>query len=1001
MKRKLKLFLALFFVGIGVVMAQTQVRGTVTDENGEPVIGASVVLKSDATQGTITDVNGNFNLSAPSGGRLVISYVGYKTQEVAVSESVRIVLMTDTEVLEEIIVTGYGVTTKKSFTGSAQAVDSKDIVRVTNADPMQALQGQVAGFQISAYTGQPGGYNPVLIRGLGSFNSGTQPLYVVDGMPITTGEFGMREGSGQNINPLSAINPNDIQSISVLKDASATSIYGARAANGVIVITTKQGKEGKTKINFSAKLGESRMPDIGKHRQLNASEWVDFIGIMGKNAGHLKADATTKDVKDFIVNGMELDYNPDGNVDTNWFDEVTRSGFTQEYNLDLSGGNDKLKFFVSGGFYDETGTVIGKDLRRYSGRLNVENKLSEVFKMGVNVMGSYAKINLGAGGGYFSDPITMAYMQLPVQPVKKEDGSWNMDTHNQYNPVAQRSKYGDKSEGKQIKAIVSPWVSAKISDFVFTSKYGLDFYNIKEFGRWSMLQPQGKDMKMLGEEGNTYRTLWTWTNTVNYLKTFNNTHNLNVLLGHEAQKATHEEAYMSNSNFPSEIVFTLENGSKPGDASTSISNYALLSFFANAEYDYNNKYYLSASVRRDASSRFGENNKWGTFWSLGGKYRIIQEGFMQSSSKWLNNLVIRASYGTTGNQDIAWYQALGTYRFGYNYMNRPGMIPYRIANPQLRWEQTNKLNVGFELGMFNRVTLDLDYYVNKTVDMLFEVPLSRTTGFTNIMQNVGSMENRGVEAILNVNAVNLNTFRWDISLNMTHNKNEIVKLSTDKPIDGTYTIREVGRPYHQFKMREYAGVDPETGKQLWYKGEEGTETTTNYNEAGKRYLGVADPKVYGGFSNMFRIYDFDFSLSFNYSFGGKVYNSASRYDENTKNFYGNTTQYVYENMWRQKGDITNVPAPNPKNINSHSSYYLMDGSYIKLKSMQLGYNLPKSIVKNWDIRNIRLFVTGDNLATWALGKDFRGMDPEAESSGIIWWNYPIPRKVLFGLNIEF
>jgi len=1000
MKRKLTVFLALFFLGIGIVAAQTQVRGTVVNEAGEPVIGATIQVKG-TSQGTVTDFNGIFNLSAPTGGTLVVSYVGYATQEIPVSGNVRVVLVTDTELLEELVVTGYGVTTKKAFTGAAQAIDSKEVTKITNADPMQALQGQIAGFQISAYTGQPGGYNEVLIRGLGSFNSGTQPLYVIDGVPMTTGEFGMRYSEGQNINPLSAINPNDIQSISVLKDASATSIYGARAANGVIVITTKQGKEGKTKINLSTKLGQASMPSIGKYKQLNAAEWVDFIGVMAKNRGYLEADATTTDVQNFIKDDMELNYDPAGNVDTNWFNEVTRKGFTQEYNLDISGGNDNLKFFLSGGLYDELGTVIGKDLKRYSGRLNIENKISNAVRIGLNLTGSYANINMGAGGGYFSDPITQAYMQLPVQPVTKEDGSWNMDTDNGYNPVAQRSKYGDKSETKQIKAIISPWLSWKFSDFVFTSKYGLDFYNVKEFGRWSMLQPQGKDMKMLGEEGNTYRTLWTFTNTLNYLKQYNDVHNLNVLLGQEAQKATDESAYMSNSNFPSEIVFTLENGSKPGDASTSIANYSLLSYFVNGEYDFDNRYYLSASVRRDASSRFGADYRWGTFWSLGGKYRIIEESFMEPTTDWLSNLVLRASYGTTGNQDIGWYQALGTYRFGYNYANRPGMIPYRIANPELRWEQTNKLNIGFELGLLRKITLDLDYYVNKTVDMLFEVPLSRSTGFENIMQNVGSMENRGIEAILNVNALNLDKFRWDVSLNMTHNKNKIVKLSTDKPIEGTYTIREVGYPYHQFKMKEYAGVDPETGKQLWYKGEEGTETTTDYNAAGKRYLGTADPKIYGGFSNMFRIYDFDLSVLLNYSFGGKVYNSAARYDENTRNLYGNTTQYVYENMWRQKGDVTNVPAPDTRTLNSHSSYYLMDGSYIKLKSLQVGYNFPKKLISNWKVENIRLFVTGDNLAAWALGDDFRGMDPEAESSGIIWWNYPVPRKVLFGLNIGF
>lgn len=449
-------------------------------------------------------------------------------------------------------------------------------------------------------------------------------------------------------------------------------------------------------------------------------------------------------------------------------------------------------------------------------------------------------------------------------------------------------------------------------------------------------------------------------------------------------------------------MITVENAAKPSSASTSLRNYALASFFANAEYDYNDKYYLSGSIRRDGSSRFGANNKWATFWSVGAKYRITAEEFMQPASSWLTNGTIRASYGTTGNQELdQWYQALGLYGFGANYQNRPGMVPTQIANPNLRWESTSKFNVGVELGFFNRLSLDVDYYINRTTDMLFEVPLSRVTGFQSIMQNVGEMKNSGVELTLNYNPISTQHFRWDMSLNLTHNKNEIVKLSTDKPIETNTTIREAGRPYNTFKMVEYAGVNPETGAQMWYKGTEGTETTENYNEAGKRYMGCADPKVYGGFSNSFRLYDFDLSFQFNYSFGGKLYNSAARYDENTDNPFGNTTQYVFDNMWRQPGDQTDVPAPVYGNITSHSSRYLMNGSYIKLKTLQFGYNLPSEWAHKAHLGSVRIYVTGDNLLTWTLGKDFRGLDPETGSDGVIWWNYPVSRKLMFGLNVSF
>ncbi|HZH73079.1 MAG TPA: SusC/RagA family TonB-linked outer membrane protein, partial [Mariniphaga sp.] len=688
-------------------------------------------------------------------------------------------------------------------------------------------------------------------------------------------------------------------------------------------------------------------------------------------------------------------------ADTDWYDEVTRTGVVQDYNLEVSGGTDKTKYFISGGYYDEEGIVIGKDMKRYSGRFNFENEATDHITFGLNFTGSYSQINGGAGGGYFSDPITQAYMQLPVQPVHLPDGSWNMNTVNGYNPVAQRSYYGDRSYSQQYKAVVSPWLSVKfLEDFTFLSRYGIDFINIKEFGRWSFLQPQGNDMNMLGEEGNNYRSLWTWTNTVNYIKSFGN-HNLNVLIGQEAQKSRDEEAYLAGSNFPVDLVFTIENAAEPSDAATSWMDYALSSFFSKAEYDFNDKYYLSGSFRYDGSSRFGANNKWAPFWSVGAKYRVINEPFMESTNSWLNNLTIRASCGTSGNQDVGWYQALGLYGFGYNYSNNPGMIPTQIANPELKWEQTNKFNVGSEIGLFNIASLDIDYYIDRTVDMLFNVPLSRTTGFESIMQNIGEMKNSGFEANLIINAINNRNFNWNINVNATHNKNEIVKLSTDLPIEGTTTIREVGRPYYTFKMKEYAGVDPETGDQMWYLEEEGDETTTNYNSAAKRYLGEADPKIYGGIGSNLRFYNFDFAFQFKYSFGGKIYNSAARYDENINNPFGNTTKYVYDNMWREPGDVTDVPAPYYGAVTSHSSRFLMDGSYVKLKSLQLGYTLPASLVNPINVSNVRLYVTGDNVFSWALGNDFRGLDPETSRDGIIWWQYPIARKFLFGVNISF
>jgi len=999
--KRLTLLFTCFLMSMVLAIAQNrQVSGTVTDENGEPIAGVSVFAKGAPTIGTATNADGQFTLSVPSSvTKLVVKYIGYTETEAAASTNVQVKLSSDEKTLGEVVVTGYGVTRKAAFTGSAQVISDKIIEKATDVDPIRSLQGSVAGLQISSETGQPGGYNSVLIRGIGSINSGTQPLYVVDGIPITTGRFGMRESEGSTLNPLSGLNPNDIETITVLKDATATSIYGSRAANGVIVITTKSGKTGDTKINFSAKAGTASPPDRKKYRMLNASEWYDFINHFAYNSGWID-ELNLDDAKNIVSDPDWLGIKADPNADTDWYNAVVRSGITQEYNINLSGGNT-TKFFLSGGYYDEKGIVIGKDLQRYSFRLNLENKINKYVSIGVNSFASYQKSNYGAGGGYFSDPITQALMQLPVQPIYNEDGTWNMDTDDGYNPVAQRSDKGDKNIGKQYKAILSPWLKVNfLNDFTFMSKYGIDFYNTKEFGLWSMLQPQGADMKMMGEEQNEYMALWTWTNTLNWKKSIG-LNNINLLLGQEVQKATGETAYLAGSNYPSDAVITVENAATPSGASTHIGNYALSSGFFNGEYDYDNKYYLSASIRRDGSSRVGINQRWGTFWSVGAKYRIVNEPFFSSIQDVVSNLTLRSSYGTTGNQDIDWYKAQGLYGFGYNYLNQPGMVPTQIANPDMTWEKTSKFNVGLELGLFKKLSVDFDFYNNLTSAMLFEVPLSRTTGFASTMKNVGEMSNTGIEAVLTYNAIQTKSVKWNVGLNFTHNKNKIVKLSTDKPIEGTYTIRQVGYPYYQFKMKEYAGVDPETGAQLWYKGETGTETTTNYNEAGKRFLGSADPKLYGGLTSNLTVRDFDFSFLLNYSFGGKVYNSAARYDENINNPWGNTTIYVYENMWKNKGDVTDVPAPLYGAITSHSSRFLMDGSYIKLQNMQLGYNLPQALVHKIGFGSLRLYVSTDNLKIWTLGKDFRGISPETGPDGILWWNYPFARKVMFGLNINF
>lgn len=1011
--KKLGLLLMGLLLGAALAQAQTlRVSGTVTGaEDGMPIPGVSVIVKG-TTIGTATDMDGKYTLNVPSDAQtLVFSYIGYATQEVALAgrtngASIDVAMASASEDIEEVVVTGYGVVRKSAFTGAASAIDGDKLGKTTSTNPIKALEGNVTGMTMTQYSGQPGAPTTIFIRGRNSLNSGTQPLYIIDGIPFTAGAQGMRSSESQELSPLSTLNPDDIESMTVLKDATATSIYGSRAANGVIVITTKQGKKGTFKVNVNAKWGLDMMPVIPhSYRLTNAAQHLELA--------YESIEGLTADPKAYVLGKYAGWYGYDEKVgtDVNWLDEVTRKGFNQEYSVDISGGGaeeNSAKYFFSMGYLDNQAIVRGKDMNRLSARLNLEQKPYKWFGYGINTNMSQTKINMGAGGGYYSDPITQAYMQLPVYGVKKDDGSWNFDTYNQYNPVAQRSELGDKSFSTQTRLTVSPHIRVNFTDdLFFVSRAGIDAYLLTEFGYWSWLQPQGKEMKGMGEQGTTNIYLATSTNTLNYVKTLNNDHNLNLMLGYEAQRTKYDESYLSGSNYPVDFLNDVSLAATPSSASTYQREQILQSVFFNGQYDFQNKYYLSASFRMDGSSRFIGKNYWSNFWSVGAKYRISAEEFMQGTEDWLNTLVLRASYGTTGNQTVGsgYYPSRGMAGFGYNYNKQPGLVPEQLSNPNLSWEYTAKFNVGIDVTLLDRFFITADYYNHQTKDMVFEVPLSFTTGFGSADYNVGQLQNQGFEASLTANIIKGDQFDWSITLNGSHNQNKLVKLSTDRPIEGTTQIQEVGRDIYTWKMKEWAGVDPQTGEGLWYKNETGDETTNNYNEAAKRYLGIASPKFEGSFSSNLSFMGIDFSVLLTTSLGRKIYGNHLRYDENTTGFDAITTQWVYDNRWQKPGDNAKVPAMDytgsQAGVASASSRYLMNGNYLKIKSISIGYNLPKSVLEPLHMQSLRIFANFENLYTFHA-KDYRGFDPSSVGhNGSAWWNYPQARSFILGLNIGF
>jgi TonB-linked SusC/RagA family outer membrane protein len=996
---------------MGLAIAQNkQVSGTVFDETGTPIIGASVIARGATSIGITTDINGRFSLTVPeSVNTLIVRLIGYTDAEIAAGTNVSVTLTPDAQLLGEVVVTGYGVTRRAAFTGSAQVVTSNDLSRRADANVMKSLEGTVAGLQVNSISGIPGAFAATTIRGIGSMNSGTEPLYVIDGIPLYTDKLGYYSTAGNgdmSSSPISNINPNDIESITVLKDATATSIYGARAANGVIVITTKKGASGRARFNLNSRYGSSFLGSLDhNYRAVNLDRYREIWEEGLINAGYADESDAEGVLNSFISNWFGVDLTQDiESVD--WLDEILRTGAVQEHDLSVSGGNESLRYFISGGYFQNEGIIIGTGMTRYSGRVNLEGKNGRI-GFGVNANGAYASIDNAMTESQYTNPIVAVYDLRPFEQVRNPDGTFNLDAY--YNPVAINDKtHGDIKNQKQTTLLVNPFITVDLNkDLIWKTNAGLSLTDLNEFLFSGRYNPQYNGSGFLGQRNMERSTTLIITNTLNWNQTFNEDHRLGLLAGQEAQRSQFTTTYFSATGFPGGSK-ELEAAAIPTAASSNMNAATMASFFSRAEYNYQDKYYVSGSFRYDGSSRFGANNRWAPFWSLGARYRLTSESFMEGTRGWLTDFTVRGSYGTVGNQEIGgfggYYAAQSFYRYGYHYNKRPGAVFAQFDNPDLKWEKGAKANIGFNARLFNRASLEVDFYDDRTKDMIFRIPLSRTTGQASILQNIGEMQNKGVEFLLNANVVRSGDFSWDVRITGTVNRNEILRLSTDTPIEGTTTIRKVGEAFHTFYLPEYAGVDPETGAPQWYKGTEGTELTTSVNEAGQRIVGSADPKFYGGFGMNFAYRGFDFAFDANYTLGNKVFNSGFMYDMQVGHYaFGPVSNYVFENRWQKPGDVTDVPKfiiGDASGADEYTSRFLMNGSYLRLRNMTLGYTLPKNIVNRANIDNLRVYVSAENLFT-ITASDYIGFDPQTRASGFQSWAYPVPTNVFVGINLGF
>lgn len=984
-------------LSVMLVFAQRVITGKVTDENGNPVANASVTVKETGA-GVSTNAAGDFSIPVDSKSKtLVFSYVGKATEEMVIGSQpvINASLKQEGKALDEVVVVAYGTQVKKKVTGAIAKVDGADLENKPFTSVDQMLQGKVAGLQSTSPTGQPGGIQQVRIRGIGSITAGAAPLYVVDGIPINSGDVSRLNNTS---NALAGINPNDIESISVLKDAASASIYGSRAANGVILITTKKGKAGKSKIRIDSEFGfgnTAYINDLAK--PLNRDQYFTLTreGLVNAGATQAQIDATLN----------TLGFNNTANED--WVGNVTRQGTTQNINVSLSGGDSKTTFYTSAGFFDQKAVVISSDFRRYSGSFNLRHKASDKLTVGINATGSYIHQNSPAQSSGFRNPVAGAYWLRPSQNAYNADGSLNISNtvFNQlYNPLA-IAEY-DRIQLNNVKVLTNFTGEYQFyKDLKYTTKFGIDFINIEE-ERYD--NPFFGDSRTVGGRMYNYDTRlanWVWSNLLNYKHDFlaNKELGVDLTVGYEAQKSKQYNITTRGEGVPATTSIPLPVPSSPSVASGARTDYAFVSVLSMAQLSYKSTYSLSGSVRRDGSSRFGSNNKYGTFWSVGGAWNLDQENFMKGI-KFINALKVRSSYGVNGNAEIGNYTWKGTYIFNANYNQQPGSAPNQVENPDLTWEINKPFNVGLDVVVWDgRLTVNADYYVRKTENLILNDPLSRTSGFNSVSANVGSMENKGVEFQVNVIPVRTKDLTWDFTFNIALNKNKITSLRNNADILGLPFIRRVGEDFQSIYTRLWAGVDPATGNPLWYTDATKSQTTTNVTTVQRGIIGSASPKGFGSFSTSVNYKGFSLDAQFNYQYGNLVYDNWG-FISWSDGFNPQLNKIQKQlRRWQKPGDFTDVPkyvygGANVSNAESSRWYY--KGDFIRLRDLTLSYSLPKSIMNAVKLDNAKFYVRGTNLWTKAFDENIT-FDPEQPLTGVNDLQILLQRTISVGLTLGF
>ncbi|MCU4156859.1 SusC/RagA family TonB-linked outer membrane protein [Carboxylicivirga sp. A043] len=1018
--RRLALIASLIlFVGLNAMFAQTtSITGTVTDsESGEPMPGVSVVVRG-TTIGTVTNIDGIYTLSVPNDAtNLLYSFVGMKTQDVLIEgrTTINVVLESEAIGVDEVVVMGYTTARKSEVTGSAVKVSGEDLANMPVADVQQALQGKVAGVSIASSSGTPGSVQNVRIRGRSSITAGNDPLYVVNGVPLNTGNASATT-SGSSLSDLVSLNSNDIESITVLKDAAATAAYGARGANGVIVITTKTGKSGKADINFSATYGVSNDAMDGPGVLTGAEREMLFYEAI-KNTWGLSGEAEAKQFYEDNPSTFGTDYvtwNAAGRPETDWGDLITnKNAPMQEYNLSASGGTDKMNYYTSVGYFNQEATVIGSDFERFSGNVNLTANLTDKLTFSTNNSAAHSyQDGLLETSAYFSSPRTSKFFMPSIDQAYNDDGSINYASTALPNPlwIAQE----DIDDSKLTKIISNNALSweTPIKGLRLTSRMSIDYqvYNYKRYR--NPLRGDGDgETKGYGWQAHTNRVNYVFQNSADYSFDLDGGHNLDLKALVEYQKNKFYYLEADADNFSDFGLTNLNSAGNPTLANSYFTDWLRSAYIGMIHYSYQGRYVLDVTYTREGSSRFHPDHRWGNFYGIGAAWNMHQESFM-TGMDFISNFKLRASYGVTGNANISLNQYQSLLNYDGDYAGEGASYPGTFGNDELSWETSHTLDIGLDFGFLNnRISGAIGYYRRETKDMLLDVPLSLTTGFVEQTRNIGRMENKGIEFELDVDIIRSSDFNLSIGGNFGTAKNEVLELAKDlngEEVNITSTTQrvETGHPVFGWYMPTWAGVNSETGDEMWYVNpNESDETTTNFNDAEQVWQGgSAIPEFVAGMNLHVDFKGFFADINGVYAGGHKIYEGWHRYTNGTDVF--SVAYYqgidVLLDRWQQPGDETRFGKfeYTGRPWQRHSKF-LYDGDYFRLRDVTVGYDFPKSITDKIKLGGLRVFAKGLNLYTWVKDDNLQ-YDPETvDSNGETSLTTPAVKSFIFGVNVKF